>query len=496
MDPPSGNPWMSFAPPPVPTADQMAALPSSGVKQPRQDRAPAWVLALSGLVIAAMVVGAAYLVTDGGPSYPKSWDDRVAPIADWVARERKLDFEHPVKVDFLTPAEYKAAANAGGNDSAKADREAEDAVAELRALGLVNGDVDLGEATDTLTDTGTLAYYDQGSKRIFVRGTTMTPGLRVTLAHELTHVLQDQHYDLTRLSRLPDEQSSVLRAIAEGDAERIEDVYVDDVLSDREREQYEKSLDDSSATEEIDAKVPESLTAFFAAPYVFGPRLVEYLEHDGGSDRINKALEDPPTEEVMFDPRLLDSDEAKVEKVEAAAPSGAETIRDGYFGPTAWYLVLASRLDPKVALKAVDGLAGDHYVTYREDNRVCVRVRVVGDSAAQLTEFEAALKSWVAKSPEGATSVGASSGTVDFRSCDPGKDAPAVGKVTVQLFALPITRNDVYLGATKGGFDPDQASCYAQGIVDRFSIAELNDPDAGNKPEFTAAIAEIRSRCE
>src|SRR2546421_342462 len=66
------------------------------------------------------------------------------------------------------------------------------------ALAVVDGDPDLLADDDTLADAGTLAFYDFRTKVVNVRGHTMTPGLRVTLAHELTHVLQDQHFDVTQ----------------------------------------------------------------------------------------------------------------------------------------------------------------------------------------------------------------------------------------------------------------------------------------------------------
>ena len=495
VDPPAGNPWLSFAPPPAPTADQRAALPSSGVKAAREDRAPAWILALSGLVIAAMVVGCAYLITQGKPSYPKAWDDRVAPIADWVASARKLDFDHPVRVDFLSPAQYRAAATSDGSAGDESATDNKDSVAEMRALGLVSGDVDLSAASDTLSDTGTLAYYDQNAKRIFVRGTTMTPDLRVTLAHELTHVLQDQHFDLTRLSKLPDEQASVLRSIAEGDADRIERRYVDDVLSDSERKAYEKAQQNSDAVDEIDSKVPPSMTAFFAAPYIFGPTLVDFLYHSGQEERLDEAFEDPPPETVLFDPRLLDTPDADLQKVTLATPSGAEEIRSGYFGPIAWYLVLASRLDPKVALQAVDGLDGDRYVTFREQDKVCVKARVVAGSVRDRTEFRKALQAWSAKAPAGTVTVAEDGESTDLRACDPGTDAKPVGEASIDLLAVPVVRSTIFLSASHGGASTEQASCFAQGVIDEFTVAQLNDPNGGSSPEFTAAMDDLRARC-
>ena len=118
--------------------------PFPGMAPPRGplvDRASGLVLALSALVVLAMVAGGAYVVTKGGRSFPSKWDARVRPIADWVARDRKLSYDHPVEVAFLTSAEYtKASSGDNGGDSPEPDAAAKadsaDQVAELRAPGV------------------------------------------------------------------------------------------------------------------------------------------------------------------------------------------------------------------------------------------------------------------------------------------------------------------------------------------------------------------------
>ena len=51
----------------------------------RADRAPLWVLVLSVAVLAAVAIGGAYLVLSGSEDHPDTWDDRVEPLAAWVA---------------------------------------------------------------------------------------------------------------------------------------------------------------------------------------------------------------------------------------------------------------------------------------------------------------------------------------------------------------------------------------------------------------------------
>ena len=163
--PPSGPPptagtggWSRGVPqvaiPPQRT-DPFPGLPT----QPKLvDRAPLWVLIASAIVVVALIAGAGFVLLKGGRQYPAGWDARVAPITTWVAEERDLDFKHPVKVNFLSDKEYSALATEGGDDdSAETKQYYDDQLAQLRALGFVSGDVDLAQASDTLSDSGTLA---------------------------------------------------------------------------------------------------------------------------------------------------------------------------------------------------------------------------------------------------------------------------------------------------------------------------------------------------
>ncbi|MEA2826622.1 MAG: hypothetical protein QOG43_1061, partial [Actinomycetota bacterium] len=141
--------------------------------------------------------------------YPKQWDPRVAELVNFVQRERGAVYEHPVPVDFLSPEEYSKRTRTDEGTLSEDDKaELEQFEGTMRALGLLAADVDLFQATNDLVDTGTLAFYDTHEHRVVVRGTAVTPGVAVTLAHELTHVLQDQIYGLDRYDGKEDKVTS------------------------------------------------------------------------------------------------------------------------------------------------------------------------------------------------------------------------------------------------------------------------------------------------
>jgi len=405
-----------------------------------------------------------------------------------------------VKVNFLSAEEYKARATEGGDDdSVDSKQYYADQVAQLRALGFVSGDVDLAKANDTLSDSGTLAYYDPDVEQVFVRGTELTPALKVTLAHELTHVLQDQNFDLERLDDLSSGQASVLRALAEGDATKVEDAYIE-TLSKADKKSYDDESKSSGdeATEDLDKDVPPILTTIFASPYILGPRFVDELDAAGGWDAIDEALQDPPTEEAMFDPITYKTDAAAEKTVAIEAPEGTEPIESDEFGPTTWFLLLASRIDPKIALAATDGWGGDQYVVYREDDKVCMNATIEGDKPEDEKQMADALTAWAAKSPKGTAEVTTEDDAVQFHSCDPGKDAKPVGKeITPDILGLPVTRTDIYTEAIAGDQTPKQSACFANAVIDAFTFDQLQDPKGAfvSSDEGQRILAGIRQTC-
>ena len=343
------------------------------------------------------------LLDDSGPDHPDQWDPRVADLAEFVEHERERGFDHPVYVDFLTEEEYADLARTEEDSLSDADRESlEQAEAMYRALGLAEGDLDLFAAFNDVVDSGTLAFYDSDEDRVRVRGTDLTPGLRVTIVHELTHALQDQAFGF---DEVPDDDTgaqTAFRALVEGDAINVEEAFTSDGLSAQDLTAYEEEL----ATQMEDAEsgtadVPGVLAATFGAPYDLGGPLVLGLRNDGGNARLDEAFDEPPTtEEHIFDsltylePGWDEGGEPEEVEVEAEDALDQDTL-----GPILWYLLLVERIDPEQALEAADGWDGGTYALTEQSGRVCVRAAFSGDSSRDEDEMAAAISDWAEEMP-------------------------------------------------------------------------------------------------
>jgi len=478
-----------------------APWPPAGFRAAPASKSTKWPFLLAGVIVVAALVagGLVWANRDNGPSHPSAWDPRVAPIANWVAKHRGLEYKQPVFVDFLTPAQYTKRAGGGneGTGGASASKkqqqdELDRQLAELRAFGLVEGKVDLKKADTDLNDSGTLAYYSPQEERIFVRGTSMTPGLKVTLAHELTHVLQDQHFDLKRLDKLPSTQRTALRSLAEGDARRIEHLYVKSLSSaDRKSYQDAEAKESKDALNKLDKSVPPALIALFGAPYDFGTEFVDLLDHQGGNTEIDKAFEKPPkSDEQLFDPfTYLDHDDPRDVKA-PPVPKGTKHLDEESVGATLWYLILATRMDPKVALAAADGWGGDRYVEYQRKSTVCIVDQLKGDTAKDTDEMGKAL----AELPEKLVSVKRQGDALIATFCDPGQNHElGIPNVATQVIGLPVLRSQISISALTQGATRKQSQCYGEALVNRLDVAQLTGSSV--TPEVKQAVADARRLC-
>jgi hypothetical protein len=441
------------------------------------------VVAVLGLAAAGFVV-----VGSAEPAHPDEWDERVAPLADYVERERGLSFDHPVTVEFLSDEEYSAAARSDEGELSEDDRASiEESGAVYEALALVPAGTDLVQTTNDMADSGTLAFYDPETERVTVRGTEMSTGLAVTLVHELVHVAQDQAFDLERPR--PGHTSGASEgfdALVEGDATRVEVAYIE-TLSLEEQDAYWDEYDaEYEESQDQLAEVPGALQALFGAPYALGQPMVELIVEDGGNAAVDAAFDEPPTSsEHLFDPRSYFADDAPADVDGGDLPDGAEQIglRDE-LGATALFLMLADRIDPLVALEAADGWGGDTYVGYRLGERVCVRVDLVGDSQADTDELAAAFDDW-SSAVQGAT-VAVDDETIALDRCSDaaGETADAADPApggAYEALALPATRAQLMARSAAEGRPHDEAFRVGDCFVRRVPLATIVDASAAEE---------------
>lgn len=91
----------------------------------------------------------------------------------------------------------------------------------LKMFGLVPQSFDLKSSTVDLLTEQAAAFYDYDEKRLFLLNEASFSSEVMTLAHELSHALADQHYNLTKYmdeDEMDDDENLAHSAVVEGEA--------------------------------------------------------------------------------------------------------------------------------------------------------------------------------------------------------------------------------------------------------------------------------------
>lgn len=449
----------------------------------------AWV-AVVGLLVAG--VGSAVLVSRRD-TFPDRWDPRAADLVAFVERERGLTFKHPVKIDFLDDAAFLKEVSSSEAPTKQEQAETRSAEAMLRAIGYLSGPVDLVAAVNKLAGEGIVGLYSFKDKRVVVRGAGLDDQRRVVLVHELTHVLQDQHFDIgaNRDKQRLSGETAALTAVAEADAEDVADAW---------RKALPAATQESlAAAERKDSApdfkgVPPVFVELLSFPYAFGPDFVHTVVAREGAVGRNRLFTDPPKteEQILLPETYLSRQKVETVKVPALKP-GEKLVKDseGDVGMLSLLVMLAERIDFGVAYPAVNGWAGDSAVAFERAGKTCVRADVLFDTAPQSERFSSAFTQWAAGKPATQTSA---ERNVEFESCDPGTGGAgrAPGHISgIEGLALRKALISVIGGQ---GLPAKVVECTVDGLIGRLTadrIAVLNTT-LGNDPRNRDASLELQ----
>jgi len=399
------------------------------------------------------------------------WDSRIKPIADAVAKLRGLEFEHPVPVKFLSDAAFDKKVSVDEKLSKKDRADIEHSEGQFRAIGLIASDVDLLDAINSFQTSGVLAFYSPKSKQVTVKGTDVDISTRVTLAHELTHALQDQHFDLSALTEdaRRTHSSDALKAVVEGDAVRVQRLY-EKRLSAADQAAYERAETDKSSAAQAEIRdkgVPDSISTFFQAPYALGPIMLSVVESEEKKAGIDDLFETPPTSDSSYLTPSTLLEGFKPAKVAVPKLEKGEKALDppNVFGAFALYLMLAGRGDAGESLAVADGWGGDSMITFSRGDATCVRAAFTGRNADATTAIADAISAWAAELPGGAASSTRKGNIVTMTACDPGEGATDPPNSSIGALILADLRNEVLSQIVGAGLPAATGDCIATRLV-------------------------------
>ena len=286
----------------------------------------------------------------------------------------------------------------------------------FRLLGLVPADLDVLKTLLDVLEEQAGGYYDPATKSFYLLDDMPKEATGLLAAHEMTHALEDQRYDLDlRLAKLidNDDASFALSAVIEGSATAAAAVYVANGIATGKLDQADLGAMGETVTMDRLNALPSVMKRQLLGPYALGLNFlgrgdVERLQSgfpqrdvDAVWAHLPRSSEQILHPEKYWDPGLRD------EPKRVAIPNAASRLGKGWKlagSGVLGELTLGSLVGaptPEAAdlasgrglwtNAAASGWGGDRFELWTNGDDAVVLVATVWDTAKDAAEFAAAL---------------------------------------------------------------------------------------------------------
>jgi hypothetical protein len=259
----------------------------------------------------------------------------------------------------------------------------------LKKLGLAPADFQYRALMVRLLTEQVAGYYDPKTGEFHLADWIDLDGQRPIMAHELTHALQDQHFNLRRFEHWPKGDSDAelaVHALIEGDATLAMALYV--ANNPLRALAFLKSLVTAGMPSAELEKAPRALRETLLFPYQEGTDWTRSLYKQGGWERVSKAFTElPQSTEQILHPEKYFAHEAPVKVTlpditkllnAGSRGTGGPLVTHAPNAPATWrrldydvqgewgfYLLLDEFLkSPVESRRAAAGWGGDRFAVY------------------------------------------------------------------------------------------------------------------------------------
>ena len=286
----------------------------------------------------------------------------------------------------------------------------------FRLLGLIPPDLDVLKTLLDVLEEQAGGYYDPGTKSFYLLADMPKEMTALLTAHEMTHALEDQRYDIDgRLAKVidDDDASFALSALVEGSATIAAAVYVaKGVASGKLDPDRIGGMGQAVPTERLNA-MPEVMRRQLLGPYVLGMTFlvrgrVEKLQEGFPKGGVDAAWARPPqSSEQILHPEKYWDPARRDDPKRVAIPNPSRVLGKGFTRAGSGVLgelVLGSLVGAKTpepaelasglvpwTNAAASGWAGDRYELWTSGDAAVLLLETVWDTENDAAEFAAAL---------------------------------------------------------------------------------------------------------
>ncbi|NUN50760.1 MAG: hypothetical protein HUU15_18290 [Candidatus Brocadiae bacterium] len=290
------------------------------------------------------------------------------------------------------------------------DDKAEKLTTTMAAFGLVPKDYALKKEILELMLEQIAGFYHPEKKILCLIEGKSGAGMEqdIVTIHELNHAMQDQHFDLTRLTNLTlanDDMATAFKALVEGEATMVMFDHVleqqggmtcDQVPGIEGLIEAQMKGGGAAAGGEKLARAPLAIRESLVGAYIDGFKWCVALKRDGGWDAINATWTDIPVsmEQILHPEKYLERDMPQTVTLPKTfgAYEGWETVSENTHGEFSVRMILLTLKpkSPKSGAEAAAGWDGDSYRVLRKDGTVVTAWATVWDTETDAREFASA----------------------------------------------------------------------------------------------------------
>lgn len=294
-------------------------------------------------------------------------------VLEAVVEIRKLQPKEPVKKGIKSREEVKAYLVSRIREEYPKERiAAEERL--LERLGLIPVDLPLYEFMLDLLTEQVAGYYDPDSETFYIADWIPLEIQKPVMAHELTHALQDQHFDLKKfLTPVEgnDDKTLARNALIEGEGFFV---MLDYVL----RPMGRNAIDVPDLVElnraqiplmetqfPIFGKAPDYLKETLVFPYAYGGAFLKEILTQGSWEDVAQIYSNLPesTEQILHPEKYLNTPDPPTEvdtkRLQENLSDEWELVVENVLGEFSTYLLLKEFISDEQAIKASEGWDGD-----------------------------------------------------------------------------------------------------------------------------------------
>jgi len=245
----------------------------------------------------------------------------------------------------------------------------------LKAFGLAPIDFKYRPFLIKLLTEQVAGYYDPKTQQFYLADWIELEGQRPVMAHELTHALQDQHFNLRRFEKWPKGDSDAelaAHALIEGDATLAMTLYM--AKNPLVALAFIRSLGAESAASEQFKQAPRVIRESLMFPYEEGSAWATQVYRRGGWQMVSQAFAKLPqsSEQILHVDKYF-SYEAPVKvslpEFKGLLGVGWKRIDLDVNGEWGCYLILDQFINSdETSKQAAAGWAGDRFAVYEKDS--------------------------------------------------------------------------------------------------------------------------------